>query len=296
MTDLTLGLLVLGAVLFAGVLVYNRVQERAATRAAARSFGAPHADALLDASTPRREPTLTKAPRAQESLPDERVDYVIELKLPRPIGAAAALHHWSAIEQRFARRALLAGLDGGAWRRVVPGEQASLHALRAALQLVSRSGVVSDAELIEFRSAVETLGAKLGATFSAPEMRQALEAARELDRTCADSDIQVALHVIAERLNPGLGEQPFQVLRREDGLTLVLDVALTPDLGRSYEAMARTGRSLADSHGGRLVDDRGNALDERSLAAIGAQLEAVRQSLAGYGIETGSPLALRLFS
>jgi FtsZ-interacting cell division protein ZipA len=93
-----------------------------------------------------------------------------------------------------------------------------------------------------------------------------------------------------------LGEQPFQVVRREDGVTLVLDVALTPDLGRSYEAMARAGRSLAASHGGRLVDDRGNALDDRSLAAIGAQLEAVRQALAGRGIETGSPLALRLFS
>jgi FtsZ-interacting cell division protein ZipA len=60
--------------------------------------------------------------------------------------------------------------------------------------------------------------------------------------------------------------------------------------------MARAGRSLAEAHGGRLVDDRGNALDERSLAAIGAQLEAVRQALAGRGIETGSPLALRLFS
>ena len=38
-------------------------------------------------------------------------------------------------------------------------------------------------------------------------------------------------------------EQPFQVVRREDGVTLVLDVARTPDLGRSYEAMARTGRA-----------------------------------------------------
>jgi len=37
-------------------------------------------------------------------------------------------------------------------------------------------------------------------------------------------------------------------------------------------------------------------LGARGLAAIGAQLEAVRQTLAGRGIETGSPLALRLFS
>ena len=33
-----------------------------------------------------------------------------------------------------------------------------------------------------------------------------------------------------------------------------------------------------------------------ALAAIGGQLEAVRQTLAARGIETGSALAMRLFS
>jgi len=279
MTDLTLGLLLVGALAVVGVLLYNRVQERSAQRAAERAFGSRHADALLDEPPVKREPTLGKN---AGTLPDERIDYVIELGPARPLAAALVLEGWRAIEQRFARRALLAACDDGSWR--------------AALQMVSRAGVVSDAELIEFRSKVETLAAKLGARVAAPEMRQALEAARELDRTCADSDIQVALHVIGSRIEPELGEQPFQVVRREDGVTLVLDVALTPDLGRSYEAMARAGRSLAAAHGGRLVDDRGNPLDERSLAVIGAQLEAVRETLAGRGIETGSPLALRLFS
>ena len=270
MSDLVIGLLVLGAVLFAGVLVYNRVQERSAQRAAERAFAPPRADSLF---------------AERKAVPDERVDYVIELKALRPIAATAVLGAWRPIEQRFGRRALLAP-SGGSWR--------------AALQLVSRAGVVGEAELIEFRSAVETLGARLGASVTAPEMRRALEAARELDRACADSDIQIALHVVGPSIDSNsetlVGEQPFQVVRREDGVTLVLDVALTPDLGRSYETMARAGRSLAASHGGRLVDDRGNALDERSLAAIGAQLEAVRQALAARGIETGSPLALRLFS
>lgn len=277
MGDLVLGLLVLGAVLFAGVLVYNRVQERSAQRAVERAFGPRHADSLLEDAPVRREPSL-KA----EALPDERVDYVIELKAARPPAGALVEDGWRPIEQRFARRALLAAAEEGAWR--------------AGLQLVSRAGVVSETELIEFRSAVETLAAKLGASVSAPEMRHALEGARELDRACAESDIQVALNVIAADLDPQLGEQPFQVVRREDGVTLVLDVALTADLGASYEAMARAGRSLAESHGGRLVDDRGNSLDERALGAIGAQLEAVRRVLAGRGIETGSPLALRLFS
>jgi hypothetical protein len=279
MGDLVLGLLVLGALVFAGVLVYNRWQERRA----ADAFPASQPDALLEEAVHRREPSLGKPAPAAQTGPDERIDERVDYVIRVETAASRAMvrEGWAPIQQRF-RRALLAGPEDGRWR--------------AALQLVSRAGAVSEAELIEFRSAVETLGANLGASVAAPEMRAALDAARELDRVCADSDIQVALHVIAPDLSPELGQQPFQIVRREDGVTLVLDVALTPDLGRSYEAMARAGRSLAETHAGRLVDDRGDPLDERSLAAIGAQLEAVRQILAARGIETGSPLALRLFS
>jgi hypothetical protein len=54
--------------------------------------------------------------------------------------------------------------------------------------------------------------------------------------------------------------------------------------------------SSARRLGGRLVDDNGNGLDERALAAIGAELQATRSRLAELGIEPGSPLALRLFA
>ena len=274
----------LGAVLFAAVLVYNRLQERSARRAIERAFDSRAEDMLAHAPPERREPTLEKGPA--RPVPDTRVDYVIELKPTRALSAAAVQEGWLQIDQRFGRRAFLSSSDG-VWR--------------AALQLVSRAGAVSEGELIEFRSAVETLAARLGASAAAPETRPALEAARELDRACADGDIQVALHVVGDGVTPeaidgDFGEQPFQVVRRENGVTLVLDVALTRDLGASYEAMARAGRSLAAAHNARLVDDRGNPLDERAIAAIGAQLETVRQTLAARGIETGSALALRLFS
>jgi hypothetical protein len=217
-------------------------------------------------------------------MPDPRVDYVIDLAVPRGGDTAVLRESWTATERRFAPRALLAPAADGKWH--------------AALQMVSRAGVVSDAELLEFRSQVETLAAKIGATVSSPEMRPALEAARELDRACADADIQIAFHLvgISSQQNQQLADQSFQVTPREDGLTFTLDVARTLEPGRSYEAMARAGRQLAATHGGRLVDDNGNALDEHALATIGAQLEAVRQELAGHGIEPGTPLALRLFS
>lgn len=288
MTDLQLGLAVIGAVAVIGVLVYNRVQERSVRRQVERAFASRHADVLLGAQQPRREPTLEAGPRRaaaqSEALPDPRVDYVIDLAVPRGGDTAVLRESWTATERRFAPRALLAPAADGKWH--------------AALQMVSRAGVVSDAELLEFRSQVETLAAKIGATVSSPEMRPALEAARELDRACADADIQIAFHLvgISSQQNQQLADQSFQVTPREDGLTFTLDVARTLEPGRSYEAMARAGRQLAATHGGRLVDDNGNALDEHALATIGAQLEAVRQELAGHGIEPGTPLALRLFS
>lgn len=269
MSDLVIGLLVLGAVVFAGVLVYNRVQVRSVHRASD--------PVAVQEPARRREPTLEPS-----TPPDRRVDYVIELKSERALSAALVREAWRPLAQRFGRRSLLDQDEQGVWR--------------AALQLVSRSGAVSEADLVEFRSGVETLAARMGARIAAPELRRALDTARELDRLCADADIQVALHIIGENIEPDLGHQPFQVVRREDGVTLTLDVALAPDLGANYEAMARAGRALAEKHGAKLVDDRGETLDERALSAIGAQLEAVRQALAARGIDTGSPLAQRLFS
>ena len=189
---------------------------------------------------------------------------------------------WAPIALRFSRRAFVHPEENGA--------------LSAALQLVTRQGVVSDAELLEFRSAVETLAAKLGAAVAAPEMREAMEAARELDRACAEADIQAALHVVGVSGSPEIEASAFRVERRPDGVTLTLDVPRTPEPQRAYESMARAGLELAAAQGGRVVDDNGTALDERALGAIGAQLAAVHQMLAGRGIEPGSPLALRLFS
>jgi hypothetical protein len=81
MTDLQIGLLVIGAAAIGGVVVYNRIQERATRRRAERAFASAHPDALLDEPAERREPTLapspsnsTPAPPAAAAPSDPRVD------------------------------------------------------------------------------------------------------------------------------------------------------------------------------------------------------------------------------
>src|SRR6185369_13882857 len=148
MTDLQLGLLVIGAAAVAGVLVYNRVQERATRRQAERAFGSQHADVLLEAPPERREPTLGPEPQVttKPSPPaDPRVDYVLEV---RGTSAGAIRPDWPALQRRFSRRAVLSEAGGK-----------SAH---AALQMVSRNGVVSEGDLVEFRTQLETLVAAHG--------------------------------------------------------------------------------------------------------------------------------------
>jgi len=288
MTDLQTGLLVIGAVAVAGGLVYNRLQERATRRKAEEAFGSRHSDVLMGAPAERREPTFDEPPalattappvptavtKPSPPAPDPRVDYVLELQ---GTSAGAVRPEWVALQRRFARRASLAEAPG--------------RTVQASLQMVSRSGVVSESELLEFRSQVETMAAAHGASVSAPPMREALEAAQALDRACADVDVQIALHVLGPA-ETNLRKEGFAVAPRTDGLTLLLDVPRTPDLAKTYAAMVEAAQRL----GGRMVDDNGNHVDERALAAIGVEIESLRARMTEMGVEPGSPLAQRLFS
>lgn len=306
MSDLQIGLLVVGGLVVAVVLVTNAAQERRARRGAERAFASGHADVLLDGAALRQEPTLDAAPRRsplqEAALPDARLDYVVELSLKQPASAAEVAERWAPFEHRFAGRAVIAASpDRVDWRPLAAAGNCA--GVRAGLQLASRSGPAAESELIEFRAAMDTIAAHIGGSVSAPEVKQALEAARQLDQLCADSDIQVVLHVVPQPGStfgadgPAAAGDAFAVARRHDGgYSLSLDVPRTAQVRRSYDAMVLHARDLCAALGGVIVDDNGRALDERSLAAIGAQLEAVCGTLEARGIEPGSPAALRLFA
>ena len=340
MSEFQLGLLFIGVLAIVGVIVYNQIQERRARRQAERAFGSQHEDVLLGGETAaRREPTLEPVLRmgdhepgaAMQALPDEALDYVINLTAGRPLSLSAFFEYWGSLEHRFARQALAAASeDGSAWKRIAQGGPGAYRAFQTALQLVSRAGVARESELIEFRSEVENLAAALGATAVAPELKRVMARARELDQFCADTDIQVALNLIvgiggpfsAARLDSALVAAGLEhaadgayALRDAEGSLLYtvspvaganegeiakigfyLDVPRVREVRKTYESMVRLAGQLAAGLGGTLVDDNGRALDEKSLAAIGAELDTVRQALEHRGLPPGGPLALRLFS
>ena len=332
MSELQLGLLAIGVVLVVGVFAYNRRQESVARRAAESSLRSGHADVLLEpeparsvaavAEKPAHTAPSRTSPTDAAALPDPKVDYVIELAFATPIAPGAVLQHWKANEHRYATGVILAGRDGGEWKRLSADDPGTIESLRAGFQLVTREGAVSDAELIEFRAAVETLAAATGATVSAPEIRPAAEAARALDDFCADSDIQVVVHVVAAdgslpeagvrnlaetsgmrleadgrfTLRDDEGRLLYGLSPREGGVSLTLDVPRVPEFERVFRSMGRFASELAVALGGTLVDDNQNPLNERALEAIGAQLDTVRTNFDAKGIPSGSASALRLFS
>jgi hypothetical protein len=249
MTDLQLGLLALGAAVVVGVLVYNRVQEHRARRAAERAFRPPAVDALLGGSAPRAAPAVEARAAAPPvaALPDARIDYVIELRFAAPVALATLREQWKPFEHRYAKRTVLACTPGDGWARLGPEDAGSAVMLRAGLQLATREGAVGEAELIEFRAAVETLAAATGGVVAAPEVRRAVERARALDRFCADADIQVVLHVVSAA-GGGFDLERVRGLARADGLAPVPDgrfVLRDAEGGARYALGLRAGGALA---------------------------------------------------
>ena len=357
MSEFQAALLVIGALVVVGVIGYNKWQERQARRAADEAFRSRHADVLMEngESGARASPVAKHAIRVEPEfvplpaqtvqrpaveaseggLPDTRIDYVVELVADSAVAIAVLHEHWAGASHQFAGRVNFSALLDGHWAAVPQGGRC--EKLRAAFQLVSRAGVVTEAELLEFRTAIESLAAKLGVSVAAPEMREALEAARALDKVCAEADIQIAFHLVAA---PGAAFSGTKLraaaeasglvldadgrfsLRDDEGrelycvtdrggdrfsavtmketlphaLTLAMDVPRAPDTQRTFDAMVRFGRQLATLVGGTLVDDNGQALDERSVVAIDAQLNVVRRALEAHGMAPGSALALRVFS
>ena len=260
-----------------------------ARREAERAFASQHADALLVDGARRQRATETDAaqgrpPQLASAGPARRLRDRLCRALHACRRRARGLERRLAAPLRAARDAGSRAPRAAAWH--------------AALQLVSRAGVVSEAELLEFRSAVETLGGALGARSRAPEMRAALDAARELDKTCADADIQVALHVIGQAARAAVQtKQPFQVGAARDGVTLMLDVAAhagpRPQLRGDGAHRPRAARVARRAAGGRQRQRARRPRARRDRRASSRRCAARSPS---HGIEPGSPLALRLFS
>jgi hypothetical protein len=235
MSDLQIGLVVVGVFVVAGVYLFNWRQERIFRRNAEQAFAHDHEDVLLRsapddaAPQPRVEPKLHAAPKAAETpAPDaERdadplIDYVVEVDLPEPNDGASVWKELLSLTAEWRKPLLVSGYDPGAAQWSPAGAGKSFEALRFALQMSNRAGCVDRSQLSAFRDAVLDWAALVKGDAKCSDIAEAHARALELDRFCADVDIAIGVNVVASDGNAFAGTK-IRALAEASGLRLEAD-------------------------------------------------------------------------
>jgi hypothetical protein len=223
MSDLQIGLLMLGVLLVAGVLAFNWYQERQFRRRAEQTFAGGHDDILFErratvaAATasphdrrdeariePRIEPQMD-APGEdglagglplQTGLPQPEIDYIVEIRAGELI-PAEQLAQMRRTLATLGRIINFSGFDfrSKSWQPLAL-DGARYTSVRAALQLVDRSGAVNGEHLQRFGDAVRAAAREMAAIAELPDFAPALEQAADLDRFCTHVGMVVGINVV----------------------------------------------------------------------------------------------------
>jgi FtsZ-interacting cell division protein ZipA len=234
--SLFVALVVAGAALVIGVLVYNAVQMRHARQRLEQRFAPANA-----ATGERAEPTLRQAnaeslaasvaidetsePPPEEALPDEvpedagapapaplaarqprdsaapdpDIECVVVLDPGAPV-QSAVLARCRAVP--LGKRARWLGRRGASlpWQPL-DGAAGPWQQIAACLLLADRSGAASRADIANFLGVVSAAAAELSAEFASPDADGEAERAEALDRLCADLDVQIGLTILKSELS-----------------------------------------------------------------------------------------------
>lgn len=221
MSDLQIGLIVLGVLLILLVLGFNWWQERRARRRMETHFptaehdpllGQTHGDAgrappVAKAVVPRREPGMGGEPvaggaEAAASGPDEgddadeadpAVEAVIEVVFGNPVRGADLLPYLQNL-RHVGRKTMRVFAETDGHRhcaRLLPGEHYTR--LQLAVLLANRSGALTAIEWSQAWARAQDLAERFDAAVEGPETAPVLDQATKLDDICAQLDTQVGL-------------------------------------------------------------------------------------------------------
>ena len=214
MSNLTVGLAVLGGVVLAGVVAHSAWTAR---RTAPRQAQALKADAAGQ-SKERVEPLLDDAPMPSLPLPERRagLDALIDVIAPITLDAADAVVSGDAAlaAQPPTRRAgskafAVEGQNAatGLWESPAAGGRYS--AFQAGVQMANRTGALNEIEYSEFVMKAQGFADAVGGTPEFPEMLEEVARARELDQFASGHDAQLSFTLQARQAawSPGYVQQ-----------------------------------------------------------------------------------------
>ena len=237
MNPLFLGLVAAGILLVAGVLIYNWLQERRVRRRIDAAFRKPEDGArassrmepMLDADDPMSSQSVAveTAPEADEApladlpheMPDELPEQIVPATRAERSGLApdadiecvvvlqpaqavstAALGHALAADAAKPVRWLGRRGAGTPWQLIDAASQGPWSEVAACLLLANRVGSVSRADVDAFQRLISNVAAEVGAPNARVDIAAEADRAEELDRFCADLDVQIGLTILKSEL------------------------------------------------------------------------------------------------
>jgi hypothetical protein len=216
MSNLQLGLAMLGGILLAAVVAYNAwVTRKSAPR---------KADAVADPSpdTDRQDPGFEGAPlthpadgsgdgRGSDKRAglDALIDVVAPLALEAAVSGDAILAAMPGTRRVGSKPFAIEAQHAttGEWETPRPGQRYT--AVQAGVQLANRHGPLNDIEFSEFVMKAQNLADAIGAAPEFPEMRDEVLRARELDQFASTHDAQLGftLRAVQAAWSPGYVQQ-----------------------------------------------------------------------------------------
>lgn len=234
MSDLQISLIIIGAIIIAGVAIFNWVQQIRYQRNVKKAFEHDHEDALLkpSKSLPREEriePKFSHQPNKSELEPIAPEDNPIATSsvIPttasleqKPIHIDSVINYITSItttdlithdkltellQQKFdfGKPVSWYGLnrDLQAWEEITIETlygRGFYSQLKGCLQLADRAGPVSEVNLSKFRDMVEDFASQLNVTAECPDIAQSHANAIALDKFCAEVDVVLGINVVSK--------------------------------------------------------------------------------------------------
>jgi hypothetical protein len=226
MSNLQLGLAMLGGVILAGVVGYNAwITRKSAHRKADPStlqlvasgnsrtepdFDPDDADALLNGGALGKE---RRAAHQKLGL-DVLIDVVAAMHLDGPVTGEAILAAMPGTRRVGSKPFAIEAQQSisGEWECPRAGHR--YKAMNAGVQLANRHGALNEIEFSEFVVKVQALADALNATVDFPDMRDEVLRARELDQFASTHDAQLSftLRAVQAAWSPGYVQQNAALL------------------------------------------------------------------------------------
>jgi hypothetical protein len=215
MSDLQLGLLVLGLLALGSVAGYNAWRTRQSLPKTMREIptGARQ-EPLMDGTEPvlnegAGETESVEPPVVSDPLPvilpekrlglDDLIDSIAPLIIDSPVSGDALLAALPGSRRVGSKPFAVEGLndDTQVWEQPRAGERYS--ALQVGIQLANRSGPLNEIEFSEFVVKTQAYADAIGAAVDFPDMRTEVSRARELDAFANQHDAQLGFVLRAGR-------------------------------------------------------------------------------------------------